>query len=643
MSSLAGASATDASCGAEASVSPSPGGLDALFGDTDRAPLLDADLAITLVEAALSRTHIRRLLRGFDLDSDTESLMVTLIEATSDRYRDDLTQAHVLDRDGLEVREIMAALERCRGELQDPVGSLSALLEVGLIDFDAASAAWWSIVPERVRPSPLLLRALAGMPIPQRDRGYALDAERVPVEEVMGSSTLREVIQTIPGLDRRWVVLRGGPGSGRAHVARAIATARRRHLLWISGALPAASLPVVKFLCRLWRCDPALDPTVPDAGETIRNLGWHGFGLVLLDADAPRLDEAGPGPSLELSLDPPTEAQRVRLWASGLSTRGVTQTELAHKLARAHRVGFGQIAQTCLSAREHAKARGAARPDWDDVAPLMRNHYLRLQRSFVEALIPRATLADLVLDHEATEQFASLVDACRSYEHVLDTWGLARRLGKGRGIAALFSGEPGTGKTLAVEVLATTLKRTLLKVDFANLVSKYVGETGKLIAEMFAGVDPLSTVLLFDEADALFQRRTEARSSNDKHANMDTNLLLQHVERFDGIVVLTTNLEAHLDPALRRRITHVIRFPQPGAQEQAAIWRRLVPDEVPLDPDVDFVALSTLGDLSGGHIKNCVLRALNAAWSASERPSMKHFKRAVIEECRALGRLVRDG
>jgi SpoVK/Ycf46/Vps4 family AAA+-type ATPase len=253
-------------------------------------------------------------------------------------------------------------------------------------------------------------------------------------------------------------------------------------------------------------------------------------------------------------------------------------------------------------------------------------------------------LGDVILPEPQSRQLAEVLNACRNHAFVMNRWGFGARLPTGRGIAVLFDGPPGTGKTLCAEVLARELGRPLQRVNIPSVVSKWVGETERHIQDLFARARAAHAMLLFDEADALFARRVaEPSSANDRYANMEVNLLLQEVERFDGVVLLTTNSFGSLDEALRRRIAFRITFPAPAAAERARIWRALIPAQVPLTPDIDFTELGHAFELSGGTIKNAVLRAAFAAADDGGFIGMRHLREAAAAECRAAGVLFREG
>lgn len=249
-------------------------------------------------------------------------------------------------------------------------------------------------------------------------------------------------------------------------------------------------------------------------------------------------------------------------------------------------------------------------------------------------------LDDLVLPKKVKEQIRSLIASVRNRRTIFEDWGFGEKITKGRGICALFRGDSGTGKTLSAEIIANELGMTLYRVRIPAIVSKYVGETEKNLEKCFREAAASGALLLFDEADSIFSKRTEVKDANDRYSNMEVNLLLQEVERFEGVVILTTNLDAAIDDAFERRLNHKIDFPFPDARYRAAIWKRLIPANAPLLGKIDFETLGKDFELSGGNIKNAVLRA---AYKAAERKTpidMDLLENAGYQEYREMGKLV---
>lgn len=240
-------------------------------------------------------------------------------------------------------------------------------------------------------------------------------------------------------------------------------------------------------------------------------------------------------------------------------------------------------------------------------------------------LKPTARFDDLVLPEETREALEEIVARVRHRGTVLRDWGMADKLGGPRGVSALFSGEPGTGKTMAARIVAAELGLDLYQIDVSRIVSKWIGETEKNLAQVFDAAEAGHALLLFDEADSLFAKRTEVKSSVDRYANMEVNFLLTRIERFDGIAILTTNLDASIDPAFRRRLTFRVEFPLPTEEERGQLWRKLIPD------GVDVRDLARTFEMSGAYIRNSVERAAYLAAADGERRVTYRYIRLAAE------------
>jgi len=227
---------------------------------------------------------------------------------------------------------------------------------------------------------------------------------------------------------------------------------------------------------------------------------------------------------------------------------------------------------------------------------------------------------DLVLPEEPRSLLAHIVTHVRHRRQVLEEWGFGASGSRGLATTALFAGPSGTGKTLAAEVLARELRLDLYQIDLSNVVSKYIGETEKNLARLFDAAEGGSAVLLFDEADALFGKRSEVKDSHDRYANLEVSYLLQRIEAYTGLAILTTNLKGNLDPAFLRRIRFLVRFPFPDASQRLAIWRRVLPPAMPRGP-LDLGTLAQL-NITGANIRNIALSAAFSAAAAGRPLSM---------------------
>jgi hypothetical protein len=252
---------------------------------------------------------------------------------------------------------------------------------------------------------------------------------------------------------------------------------------------------------------------------------------------------------------------------------------------------------------------------------------------------PVAGFDDLVLPEGVVRQLRDIVARVRYRSRVLGDWGMQRAVGKGRGVSALFAGDSGTGKTLSAEVVAGALGLDLYVIDLATVIDKYIGETEKNLDRIFREADRVNGVLLFDEADAIFGKRSEVRDARDRYANIEVAYLLQRMERFDGIAILTTNLRANLDDAFLRRLDALVDFPTPDEPSRRLLWERHLPGGHLLGDDVDLDFLAHSFDLPGGNIRNIAVAAAFLAAADDRMITMVDLVRATAREYRKLGRL----
>lgn len=255
---------------------------------------------------------------------------------------------------------------------------------------------------------------------------------------------------------------------------------------------------------------------------------------------------------------------------------------------------------------------------------------------------PRFSLKDIVLPTWQVEQLKDIIARVEQWGVVYENWGFGRKFSEGRGLKALFTGPSGTGKTMAAEVIAGELQLDLYRVDLATVVSKYVGETEKNLARIFDAARCGNVVLFFDEADALFGRRTEVRDSHDRYANLETGYLLQKLEGHDGLVILATNWQKNMDEAFTRRLHFIVEFPLPSEEHRHRIWESIFPAQTPLDTDVDFKFLARQLKITGGNIKNIALDAAFLAVGLGEAVGMKHLLRAARREFQKLGKTMSE-
>ena len=302
-----------------------------------------------------------------------------------------------------------------------------------------------------------------------------------------------------------------------------------------------------------------------------------------------------------------------------------------------------------LTPEQAVRARIAAQRQADAAGEPINNEFLaagaRAQNAgglerLALRITPSATWDDLVLPNAVYAQLQEVVSRVRFRDLVLHGWGLRRGSDRGQGVTSLFAGDSGTGKTLSAEVVAGALGLDLYVVDLATVVDKYIGETEKNLDRIFREADRVNGVLLFDEADAIFGKRSEVSDARDRYANVEVAYLLQRMERFDGIAILTTNLRANLDDAFLRRLDALIDFPVPDERMRYLLWERHLPASLPRDDSVDLKFLARAFDLPGGNIRNIALAAAFLAASEGSVLTMSTLIRATAREYRKLGRLL---
>ncbi len=488
--------------------------------------------------------------------------------------------------------------------------------------------------------------------------------EADPDSIVMDPRTRDEVLALLKGsLDReggRGVVvgLFGPPGTGKSLFAEVAASVTGRPLLTVDSARLAVdegafrdSLDALFGDARMRGAIVAFDhcealfsqrnPRIPSLYAWFER---HPGIVLLLTNDPRQLD-----PSLEryiayqVDFEAPDVGQRERLWDLHARRAGLALAEDADLAGLALNFEFtgGQIANAVAVARDLAQARGRGPVRQADLLAGSWAQVRADMEEYSKKRKVRLTLDDLILPDEEKKLVAEVLDAARHRTFIMTRWGFAKRLTTGRGLCCLFVGEPGTGKTLAAEIIAEALGQNLYQISIPRVMSKYIGETEKNIERIFSTARANNSILLFDEADALFTTRVKVETSVDRFSNMEINLLLQEIERFDGIVILTTNLEKNLDKAFERRIQFKIRFPFPDPAHRARIWKALIPRECPVDPDIDWDRVGRSFELSGGHIKNAILRAAYKAARDEKRITLEHIVAAAEAECRAAGRLFR--
>ena len=327
--------------------------------------------------------------------------------------------------------------------------------------------------------------------------------------------------------------------------------------------------------------------------------------------------------------------QRV-LWESALVSGG-QDVELADGMV-AFGAGPSEAERVVRSALVDASIHGRATVTLDELRAAARRTNAPGLEQLSTRIVPAIGWDDVVLPDESLAELRRLSDRIRFAPVVYDGWGLRRGGGRGEGTVALFAGESGTGKTHAAEAVAAELGLELHTIDLSTVVDKYIGETEKNLERVFRAAEGVNTVLFFDEADALFGKRSEVSDARDRYANIEVSYLLQRLERFRGLAILATNLRGNLDDAFARRLTSVIDFPPPDAAMRARLWRLMLRN-VPLEGGLDITALAERFELTGGGIRNAVVEAAFRAASAGRNVGERELIDAIAAEYQKVGRL----
>jgi ATPase family associated with various cellular activities (AAA) len=434
------------------------------------------------------------------------------------------------------------------------------------------------------------------------------------------------------------VVLTGRSGGDRALAA---AAALRRNGLQ-PFLLQAADIPAAPgertALARLWMreaylADSGLCVRLADGAETRSLLGFLGQidAPVLIEADEDHVPEGLA--AVRVALPSPSSAERRAVWADSIGPLAGSMNGALDAVADQFRLDTPAIHSVAASLVLQDSAAGdLGRAAWR----IGKAHARRSLEQLARRIDPKADWDSLVLPAAQTDTLRQIAAHVRNRITVLERWGFAARYSRGLGLTALFVGASGTGKTMAAEVLANTLDLDLFQIDLAGLVSKYIGETEKNLRRVFDAAEDSGAILLFDEADALFGKRSEVKDSHDRYANLEISYLLQRMEAYRGLAILTTNMRHAIDTAFMRRLRFLVDFPFPDVAERVRIWRSILPPATP-QADLDPVRLAQLG-VAGGVIRNIAMHAAFLAADAAEPVRMSHLLAAARTEYAKLER-----
>jgi len=419
------------------------------------------------------------------------------------------------------------------------------------------------------------------------------------------------------------VLLGGNDESGQRDVAAILAQALGVSMYQLSSTDIPASAYEQEALASLWQREAALlgcGLLIRHSGEANANLSRFVErlnGLVVISGKAAPQINARSMHFIVNKMDPPGQRQ---LWLSALGSKAEGLHDELDSLASQYSLDASRIARCAEQVEGQDRER-----DIDLLHRLCRGDGETMSE-LAQLIDARAGWDDLVLPESQRATLQQLEVHTRHRITVHHDWGFADKGTRGLGIATLFSGESGTGKTLAAEVLANSLGLALFRIDLSAVVSKYIGETEKNLRKLFDAAEDIGAILLFDEADALFGKRSDVKDSHDRYANIEVSYLLQRMEAYRGLAILTTNHKAALDTAFQRRLRFVVHFPFPDAVQREAIWRCVFPPGTPRD-NLDFGKLARL-NVAGGNIRNIAMTAAFLAADAGTPVTMAQLRRA---------------
>lgn len=626
-------------------------------GEIDWPEQADALADAVVASAALrdepsGRIHRLREAFGFDGD-DMDLLLLALAPEISNGYarifaylNDNLNQAYLtVDLATRVLRthrtERLALQARLMGSA--PLIKNRLLL---LFPHDGAE----TLSSRRVHPSGRMLRWLLEEEELPADVGFVpMPTDREPFIPSANRARVEEISQA---MDRPvTVAIVGSTIGSREGVAMAIARAADRPLVRIDLERAQQYVEQPWDLLRELRLSRALPYVInvlqsqedPQARAAITR-----FGSALATLPYPVLiggtDRRAIGsllgserPSLTVQVARTTLDERVIAWQDAFEQRGWDSTQSAEISERFYSVGGTTIAQVL----ERAEAEsGGSEPTveavWDAARECSRPEF----QGLAQHVVPKYSFDDLILPDKIMGQLEMLKSYLAEQETVFHRWGAIKVRPRGFGIKALFSGGPGTGKTMAAECIAGALGLDMFRVDTSSVISRWVGETEKNLREIFDAAEGGTAVILFDEADSLFGSRGEVKQAQDRFANQEVAFLLQRLEVFEGCAILTTNLQENIDEAFLRRFGAVIEFPMPNLEARRELWGRAIPELAPRSDDLDLDVIARQFTLAGGNIVSAAINACILASSARESVGMKHVVEAVAREMVKMGKQV---
>lgn len=360
-------------------------------------------------------------------------------------------------------------------------------------------------------------------------------------------------------------------------------------------------------------------------------------GITFISTKAPIELVEGQNNLFKIEIAKPDYNTRKKLWKNILDEK-INEKDIT-ALSNKFKFTPGQIKDAKESGKRFAALEGRQNLTTEDIYNGCKEQSSQKLSSLAKRIKPNYKWKDLILPNDKKEQLNELINYIKNKGIVYQDWGFNERLSLGKGLNISFSGTSGTGKTMAAEVIASKLNLDLYKVDLSMVISKYIGETEKNLNKIFDAAEESNAILFFDEADALFGKRSEVRDSHDRYANIEISYLLQKMEENQGIVILATNLSQNIDDAFLRRMHFTIEFPFPSKECRLKIWKTLMPEKAPVADDIDFDFLANNFQLAGGNIKNIIVSAAFYAAEDSGKIKMKHLVLGIKREYQKIGKV----
>ena len=601
-------------------------------GETPEAPLDELAAAVAQAEAELpSPSTLRSLATTFGLTDFERELLFLCAAAELDGATAALLASGDDRQSQITFATASALLPDAHWSAITPLGTLRRLR---LIDVQPGP----SLVRCGLRIEERVLHFIAGVAASDERLSGLFEPALEPEVVLAEHQALAERITALWNGSSATVMLCGRDPSAR-RVVSAIACRIAGVRLQVARA---ALLPAGGFereaLCRLWQRESLLtrsallleldgDETIPDLAGLIDRLP----GLVIVSSREGAVSRERV--LVRFDVDVPEATAQRALWQAALGDDWPALAAHVERIAAQFTLSAASVAAAAATLRSEPDGELGERA-WD----ICRQQARARIDTLAQRIEAKADWDHLVLPPSELQTLRAVAAHVRRRLQVFERWGFGSKSDRGNGISALFVGQSGTGKTTAAEVLARELRLDLYRVDLSQVVSKYIGETEKNLRRVFDAAEQSGAILLFDEADALFGRRSEVKDSHDRYANIEVSYLLQRMEAYRGLAILTSNLKDAIDPAFMRRLRMVVRFPFPDAAQRALIWERVFPDETPTE-GLDLHKLARL-HVPGGAIRNIALHAAFLAAEVDEPIRMCHLLSAARTECAKMDKTI---